>query len=212
MGTKVQATDGRVIGTRATQTRARLLEATAKLLEERSALDLKVIDVTREARTSPATFYQYFSDVSDAVLQLARQAGEDAVPMIAYLEHEWTGNTGKQHALDFVSAFIEYWMGHSAILRVRNLQAEEGDDAFRLARGRALKPFLDALVSKIEANQKSGRISTELSPYATASAILATLERLVSYIDIFEQRGVSQDDMKRTLAILIFQMVTGESW
>jgi hypothetical protein len=34
----------------------------------------------------------------------------------------------------------------------------------------------------------------------------------VSYIDIFEQRGVSQDDMKRTLAILIFQMVTGESW
>ena len=212
MGTKVQATDGRVIGTRATQTRARLLEATAKLLEERSALDLKVIDVTREARTSPATFYQYFSDVSDAVLQLARQAGEDAVPMIAYLEHEWTGNTGKQHALDFVSAFIEYWMGHSALLRVRNLQAEEGDDAFRRARGRALKPFLDALVSKIEANQKTGRISTELSPYATASAILATLERLVSYIDIFEQRGVSQDDMKRTLAILIFQMVTGESW
>ena len=94
MRTKVQATDGRVIGTRATQTRTRLLDATAKLLEERSALDLKVIDVTREARTSPATFYQYFSDVSDAVLQLARQAGEEAEPMIAHLEHDWTGATG----------------------------------------------------------------------------------------------------------------------
>jgi len=31
-------------------------------------------------------------------------------------------------------------------------------------------------------------------------------------VDIFEQRGVSQDDMKRTLAILIFQTVTGEAW
>ncbi|MSO32553.1 MAG: TetR/AcrR family transcriptional regulator, partial [Ilumatobacteraceae bacterium] len=45
--TQVTATDGRVIGSRATITRVRLLEATAKLLDENSALDLKVIDITR---------------------------------------------------------------------------------------------------------------------------------------------------------------------
>lgn len=93
--TQVTATDGRVIGTRATITRVRLLEATAKLLDENSALDLKVIDITREANTSPATFYQYFTDVSDAILDLVYQAGQDSLSMLVHLDQSWDGEAGK---------------------------------------------------------------------------------------------------------------------
>ena len=45
------ASDGRVIGARAHRTRRRLLDATAKLLEERGALGLRVVDITREVGT-----------------------------------------------------------------------------------------------------------------------------------------------------------------
>ncbi|MSZ89065.1 MAG: TetR family transcriptional regulator, partial [Actinobacteria bacterium] len=67
----VTATDGRVIGRRAIQTRRRILDTTAALLKEHGALDLKVTDVAREVGASPATFYQYFADVEDAILALA---------------------------------------------------------------------------------------------------------------------------------------------
>ncbi len=71
------AADGRVIGSRAKATRLRLLDATAKLLRSHGVLELKVVDITREAGTSPATFYQYFADVDTVLLALAETAGEN---------------------------------------------------------------------------------------------------------------------------------------
>jgi len=77
MTDQVLAADGRVIGARAYKTRARLLDATNELLEERGALGLRVVDITRQIGSSPATFYQYFQDVEDAILALAEEATAD---------------------------------------------------------------------------------------------------------------------------------------
>ena len=208
--TQVVATDGRVIGSRATITRVRLLEATAKLLNENSALDLKVIDITREANTSPATFYQYFTDVSDAILDLAYQAGQDSLPMLVHLDQSWDGEAGKEHAVAFTTEFIAHWQAHSSILRLRNLRAEEGDIKFRDLRGEAIKPFMKGLTSKIAAGQADGRISAHINAYATAAAIMAMLERLVAYLPEFNRRGVQPNDMVETLSCLILQILTGE--
>ncbi len=208
--TRVIATDGRIIGSRAKITRVRLLEATAKLLSENGALDLKVIDITREAATSPATFYQYFTDASDAILELAHQAGQDALSMLVHLDKSWDGPAGKQHAIAFTTEFVAHWQEHSAILRLRNLQAEEGDVAFRDLRGKAIQPFMKGLSSKIEAGQADGRISAHISSYATAAAIMAMLERLVAYLPEFNRRGVQPNEMIETLSCLILQILTGE--
>ena len=71
----VFAADGRVIGSRALVTRRKLLDATAKLLQEQGILDLRVVDISRDVGSSPATFYQYFNDVDEAILELAKEAG-----------------------------------------------------------------------------------------------------------------------------------------
>lgn len=210
--TKVKATDGRVIGSRASQTRARLLEATAKLLDECGAFDLKVIDVTREAKTSPATFYQYFNDVSDAILELARQAGTDSMPMLAHFDGDWHGDEGRRHAEEFTREFIAHWESHKSILRVRNLQAEEGEARFREVRGAAIQPFMQALITKIDASKRDGRLSSHLNSYATAAAIIAMMERLVAYLPEFDRRGVHLDDMVETLSTLMFRTITGEEF
>ena len=47
---------GRQLGTRALRTRARILEATVSILEEKSMRDLRVIDIARLIGSSPATF------------------------------------------------------------------------------------------------------------------------------------------------------------
>ncbi|MFM7069395.1 MAG: TetR/AcrR family transcriptional regulator, partial [Actinomycetes bacterium] len=55
----MRAADGRVPGRRGLATRQRLLDHTAALLATTSYRDLTVVDIAREAGTSPATFYQY---------------------------------------------------------------------------------------------------------------------------------------------------------
>ena len=53
--------------------------------------DLRVVDIARAVGTSPATFYQYFRDVEEAVLALAEEVGEQTAPLGELLERPWTG-------------------------------------------------------------------------------------------------------------------------
>jgi len=205
------ASDGRVIGARAQRTRRRLLDATAKLLGERGALNLRVVDITREVGTSPATFYQYFSDVEEAILVLADEATDEIVAVEPLLERSWTDTDGLANVDAFVLALMEYWEAHSVILRVRDLRAEEGDKRFWAVRTRGYAAIVPALTTKIEEAQAAGRLTQEINPYAAASAAMAMLERLFTYQSVFRRRGVTKEAMTTTLGAMLHSTVTGLS-
>src|SRR6202022_4514217 len=99
-GPGLVAIDGRRLGQRAQATRRRLLDATAELLDAEGFLDLKVVDVARKVGTSPATFYQYFANVEEAVLALAEEVGEEVFVLVPLLEQPWRGSK----ALDLARA------------------------------------------------------------------------------------------------------------
>jgi AcrR family transcriptional regulator len=204
------AADGRVIGARAHRTRRRLLDATTKLLEERGALGLRVVDITREVGTSPATFYQYFPDVEEAILVLADEATDEIDALRPYIATVWSDDTeGMVNVQQFVAAFMAYWDRNNVILRVRDLRAEEGDDRFWAARRRGYAAIIPELTIKIEEAQASGRVSKELNSYAAAAAAMAMLERLLTYRSVFRRRGVTKEAMAATLAAILYETVTG---
>jgi AcrR family transcriptional regulator len=205
------ASDGRVIGERAQRTRRRLLDATAALLAERGALGLRVVDITRSVGTSPATFYQYFSDVEEAILVLADEATDDIEGLRPYLTATWDEQSGLGHARDFVAEFMDYWDRNRVILRVRDLRAEEGDQRFWAVRQRGYSVVVPALTAKVEEGQAAGRIARDLNSYAAASAAMAMMERLVTYQSQFKRRGVSKDAMTATLAAILHETVTGHA-
>src|ERR1700751_1522007 len=89
MSVEPVAIDGRALGRRGALTRRRLLQATGELLETHGIRDLRVVDIARAVKTSPATFYQYFRDVEEAVLVLAGEVGESTAPLLALLEGPW---------------------------------------------------------------------------------------------------------------------------
>ena len=203
------ASDGRVIGARAQRTRRKLLDATAELLQVRGAFGLRVVDITREVGLSPATFYQYFPDVEAAILVLADEASDEAQFLAALLERSWHDADGEAHALEFVRSFVDYWDRHRAVLRVRDLRAEEGDKRFWAARLDGYSAIVPGLTTMIEKGQAAGSVSAELNAYAAASALAAMMERLVTYQQEFGRRGVTTDAMTHTLAAILFQTVTG---
>jgi AcrR family transcriptional regulator len=201
------AADGRALGRRGLRTRHRLLDATGALLEIGGVRDLRVVDIAREVGTSPATFYQYFRDAEDAVLALAEEVAEDLAPVARLIGEPWTGTA----AARMVEAFVTSWDEHRAILRTRNLAAQEGDQRFRAVRNASLLPITEALAGQVQASQAAGHVSPDVSPIAAASALVAMTERVAAFHREIEELGVSRDALIATTARMIDQTVTGPS-
>ena len=201
------ALDGRALGRRGQRTRARLLEATAGLLDSGRARDLRVVDIARAVGTSPATFYQYFRDVEAAVLALAEAAAEDLTPITRRLGEAWSPESARQ----LVEAFVASWEQHRAVFRLRNLAAQEGDPRFRAVRNASLLPITEALAARIAESQRAGRVAAGVAPIAAASAMVAMTERVAAFHREIEDLGVVPESLIATTDRIIDQTVTGPS-
>jgi AcrR family transcriptional regulator len=207
--TKAVDQSGRTLGPRALGTRQRLLDATAALLQEQSVRDLSVVEIARKANTSPATFYQYFKDVSEATLRLAEHAAEEMPGLIELIDGSWRGQKGLDTARSIVRAFVDHWDSHRSVLLVRNLAADEGDRRFMKVRRRALSPVIERIGRRIEESQAQGRIAQEVHPAAAAAAMAAILERLAAYHKEIEFFGAGREELIESCARILYQTVTG---
>ncbi len=205
MSESQQTVDGRTIGKRAMLTRRRLLDETARLLESHGVLGLKIVDVTRAVGTSPATFYQYFTDVDDAVLALATEVGDQELELVALISDAWAEPGGYELVVEFVDAFWRLWDAHRGVLRIRNLKSEEGDVRYIKARSRTSVPIAKALGSLVSAGVEAGRITPDLHPFATGGALLGMIERLFVYEEVFGKRGSTPANLRSTLATILYQ-------
>jgi len=212
-GSETRAVDqsGRTLGPRALHTRQRLLSATAELLDERSVRDISVVEIARKAQTSPATFYQYFKDVSEATLRLAEQAVEELPALLELVDGSWRGRKGMETARAVVAAFVDHWDAHRSVLLVRNLFADEGDRRFQKVRRRAVSRVIERLAQKIAENQRQGRISREVHPAAAAAAMATILERLSAYHKEIEHFGAGRAELIESCARILYQTVTGRA-
>ncbi|MHC4137549.1 MAG: TetR family transcriptional regulator [Planctomycetota bacterium] len=201
--------NGRPLGPRALHTRRRLLDTTVALLDSSSVRDISVVEITRRAGTSPATFYQYFKDVSEATLCLAEEAANDVPAVIELIGGSWRGQKGMETSRAIADAFVHHWDAYRAVLLVRNLAADEGERRFQKVRRRALAPLLEALAKKIEECQPAACEAGDVHPYAAGAALAAILERLAAYHKELEPLGVTRDDLVENCARIMYLTVTG---
>jgi AcrR family transcriptional regulator len=205
---ELRAADGRVPGRRGRATRTRLLECTAEMLSTTSFRELKVIDIAREASTSPATFYQYFPDVQAAILVLSEEMAEETAELARYVRTApWKGKAGYETALTLSDRFIEFWDRHRSLLRVIDLATGEGDRRFTRIRSRLLN---EVTVALSEAMKQTGRVQDDLDPMATAGVLVAMLANVASHRYGFEFWGIRTSDARRSMAHLVYWSVTGQ--
>ena len=209
MSKRVLAADGRAIGSRAKATRRRLLDATSRLLGELGVLEIRVVDITRAVGTSPATFYQYFPDVDAAILALAQESIEDERPLVDFLGPGWSGDDGLDRARAFVDAYISFWDSHHAVLRIRNLKAEEGDVRFRASRSEANLLVMDAMQSMLKESIAAGRLPRALDPFTAAAGLVAMVERILAFQPEMARRGADRQTLRESLAILVHRGLIG---
>lgn len=193
---------GQSMGRKGAETRERLLKATVELLEKRSLRDVSVADITALAGTSSSGFYIYFSDVTDAALAVAETINNITPEIETILAREWTAANAQDNAQALVSSYVNFTRQHHAILRVRNLAADEGDRRFEEVRHNAVARIHELLAARI-ASANNG-----LDPSSGASAVLALMERISAVSRLPLRRHHSRTKLISSAAFLVASAMT----
>jgi AcrR family transcriptional regulator len=209
--TDVRAQDGRVPGGRGLATRAKLLNTTHELLEERSYRDLATADIARSAGTSPATFYQYFADVESAVLVLAEQmAAEHTELSVIVRDADWLKPSSAARASDaLATTFLVFWQRHRSILRVVDLASAEGDKRFRALRTTLLNDVTNALADAVRDVRARAHQTVETDPMAVAAVLVSMLAHVASHTEGLGNWGIAPGDTQTVMADIVHQSITG---
>jgi AcrR family transcriptional regulator len=200
----LRAADGRVPGRRGQATVAKLLEATAGMLQSTGYRDLKVVDIARKAGTSPATFYQYFPDVDAAILMLAQETAEAGAALAEPVRGSWAPADAPATALALARGFIDFWAEHEAVLRVVDLAIVEGDRRFRAIRTQLLQPVTVALVDAIRDHHL-----TSPDASARAAVLVSMLAHVAEHRRGLETWGVKTSTAAQSMAEIVATTVTG---
>ncbi len=209
---ELRAADGRVPGRRGLATRQRLLDCTSVLLGQGSYRDIKVVDIARDAQTSPATFYQYFADVESAILALAEEMAAGGTEQLCgpVRNGSWTGAGAFATADEIAGAFIAFWDENWPLMRVLELTSEEGDQRFRAIRTRLLNEFTRALADVIAARQAASRRPSTVDPMATAGVLVSMLAHVAAHRYGFEFYGIRTAELRNSMAHILHATVTGQ--
>ena len=210
-------TNGRVPGQRGRQTRQRLLDATVELLTTTSWRSVKVTDIARRARTSPATFYQYFGNVEEAVRVLAEGVVAQAAQLSELVGGDWSPQNSWHKALTFTEEFLAYWEDNRAVFRVIDLANEQGDAQLHGIRIRALNAVTIALAQVIAQcsparNGAPGTATTSPAgsePMAVAGTLVAMFASVAASRYGFEFWGIRTRNLIDTQARVLHWAVTG---
>ena len=202
----LRAADGRIPGRRGRATRTKLLDCLEGMLATSAFRDLKVTDVTREAGTSPATFYQYFPDIETAVLAIAEQMVDEGARLRACVtDGSWRGTDAYDTATGVVDGFLRFWEQHQALLRVLDLAALEGDQRFHVMRVQMLNSVTVALAEVIDSVRKP---EDNAESTAMAGALVAMLAHNAAHQAGFESWNIHVRDLRSALTNLLFWGVT----
>src|SRR5690606_39316463 len=200
---------GQTMGVKGLQTRRRLMEATEELLRTTSLRDLRVARIVKAAKTSSATFYLYFQDVSEVVLALIGEFNQTPPELFATLAKSWNGARGRKLAEEFVEIYIETWRARSALLRVRNMACDEGDARFAEARRNAVTDVLQIMAARILERQERGEVPANLDPASAAGALLALLERIAALPDSMPGQAAEGSERLRGAAVFFAMTLFG---
>lgn len=201
----LRAADGRIPGKRGRQTRDRLLDATAAMLANRGYRDLSVVEIARSVETSPATFYQYFGDVEEAILVLAQRMVDDGQALRTLVtEANWNGRAARESAEAIVDEFLRFWRHHHAVMRVVDLAIAEGDKRFRTIRNDLLGPVTEGLRDGLAALDR-----TDHDPAAAASVLVSMLAHMAEHQAGLAAWGVKLEEARETMVGIVHWTITG---
>jgi AcrR family transcriptional regulator len=200
---------GQKLGRKGQETRTRLMDATRRLLETQSPVELTAVAIAAEAGTSPASFYMYFDDTKDLLFALSEVAGQDMAKIHAIFDEPWTLDNLHQRAMDVIEALNAVWDRHRPVLRYRNLEATRGDQRFADLRLNTFIPFIQRFAECILAVNPAQGGRRRADAYAEASILQGAMEHMAATDPLVMEQGLGSKRINENMARIVRLVMLG---
>ena len=191
MTTEIRNQHGQKMGRKGKETRQKIMDVTLKMLENRSYKDITVSEVAQEAGVSSSSFYVYFEDIEDVLFSCVKAAALDLGDLHEILDEEWDLDNLLAQVQRFVDTYNQLWAKYQVELRIRNLEADQGNVRFLNMRVETTRDILQKLGKKI------ARLNPSLEhPYQISIGVHAAMGAIAAQHEIGITRGTSKQTRK----------------
>lgn len=149
MSAELRNQHGQKMGRKGRETRQKIMDVTLEMLKHRSYKDLTVSEVASEAGVSSSTFYVYFEDIEDVLFACVQAAALDLGDLREILNQPWDDSNLEERVTQFVETYNALWEKYRVELRVRNLEADQGNLRFLNIRVETTRDILQSLGKKV---------------------------------------------------------------
>lgn len=195
------------LGKKGKDTRQQLMATARRLLDANSPLSLSAATISKEAGTSPATFYVYFENVEDILFALCEEISED----VSHLFDDDTvlrvDDRLEEDALAFVRAYCEVWARHGPLLLYRNMEADRGNKRFNQLVLRIGLPILVALTDRIVEAATPENPITRNEANAEAVVLFSAIDRIAAALHLWPEASLMPDVLLRAEARVLTRML-----
>ena len=194
-------------GRKGKETRRQLMDATSKLLAVASPLSISAVAISREANTSPATFYVYFNDVEDILWALCDMVTEDTSNLFA--GHDYLRDPARleEEALAFVRGYCDIWAHHGPLLLYRNMEADRGNRRFNQLVLRVGLPILEGLTDRMVEAAADDQPISRRDANAEAVVFIAAIDRIAAALHTWPDASLMPDVLLRAEARVLVRML-----
>ncbi len=172
---------------------AEILDAAQEFLSRSDFRDLTISGVMELTGMKRATFYSYFGNRNDLVMGLLRRV-EDEMMNAASVWFEDHGG-GPARLREALSAAISVYAKHGDVLRAAHEASFHDESVERYYRHGLVQEMINAVATRIEADNLAGRASVP-DPHATAQSLV-----LMNSMVMAEHLGGSTDEAAESVAV-----------
>lgn len=195
------------LGNKGRETRLLLMRTARELLNVVSPLGLSAAAISKEAGTSPATFYVYFDNVEDILWALCDEISEDVSHLFDDPDTLRVDSRLEEDALAFVRGYCDVWSRHGPLLQYRNMEADRGNKRFNQLVLRIGLPILEALTDRIVEAAPPDRAITRADANAEAVVLLSAIDRIAAALYLWPQESLMPDVLLRAEARVLTRML-----
>lgn len=184
------------------------MDAAAGLLTNCSPVELTAVAIAKEAGMASATFYLYFRDVPDLLLAISESATSDMiagfVASIVFLDR----NRIAPDSTIFLEMLGCWWKRHGVILQYRAMEADRGEERFRLQRERWASVVLDRLFILFKEVDATQPVLDDVDAYADALVVFTAIERLAAAVQRERGLRISAERMRAAQVRMLVRMLS----
>ncbi len=201
------AKNAALLGRKGQATKRSLMDAALRLLDITSPISLTAASISKEAGTSPATFYVYFDNVEDILWALCSEISNETSDLFVHDRFLRDDDRLEQDALDFVHGYCDIWSKDGMLLLYRNMESDRGNRRFYQLVLKIALPILQGLTDRIVAAAPAGQPISRSDANAEAVVFISAIDRIAAALHLWPDDSLSADTLLRAEARVLVRML-----